>query len=147
MTGVENVNLSLRYIPAIGFRLREVERKIILAPDYQQARLLFAHPCLPFRISVDVSAVVVKQVALNVGLDRLTEESKFVCPEIWVIAFHVRIVADMARPRRRQRQEIGTKGAFIWSAIGPKGPPCLPIRCQAFVVRHSVLDDQSLDPV
>ena len=53
----------------------------------------------------------------------------------------------MARPRRRQRQEICAKRAFVGSAIGPKGPPRLPIRSQAFVVRHSVLDDESLDPV
>ena len=32
-------------------------------------------------------------------------------------------------------------------AIGPKGPPRLPIRPQAFIVRHSVLDDESLDPL
>jgi len=48
MTGMENVNLSIRHIPAIGFRLREVEREVILNPDHQQARLLLAHPCLQF---------------------------------------------------------------------------------------------------
>jgi hypothetical protein len=31
MTGVEKVNLSVGHIPAIGFRFREVERRIILA--------------------------------------------------------------------------------------------------------------------
>src|SRR5204863_31803 len=64
-----------------------------------------------------------------------------------VIAFHVGIVPDMARPRRRQRQEIGANRAFIRSPIGPKGPPRLPIRPQAFVVRNRVLNDESLDPV
>jgi hypothetical protein len=28
ITGVENVNLGVRHIPAIGFRLREVEREV-----------------------------------------------------------------------------------------------------------------------
>jgi hypothetical protein len=32
MTGVENVNLSVRHVPAIGFRLREIEQEVILAP-------------------------------------------------------------------------------------------------------------------
>src|SRR5207253_652375 len=40
MTGVEHVNLSVRYVPAIGLRLREVEREVILPPDHQQPRLL-----------------------------------------------------------------------------------------------------------
>jgi hypothetical protein len=53
----------------------------------------------------------------------------------------------MARPRGRQRQQICAKRAFVGSAIGPKSPPRLPIRPQAFVVRHRVLDDESLHPV
>ncbi len=53
----------------------------------------------------------------------------------------------MARPRRRQRQEIGAQRAFVGSAVGPKGPPRLPIRPQAVVVRHRVLNDERLDPV
>jgi hypothetical protein len=34
MTGVDNVNLSVRHIPAICFRLREVEREVILTPNH-----------------------------------------------------------------------------------------------------------------
>ena len=40
MSCVENVNLSVRYIPAIGFRFRKVEREIVLTPNHQQPRLL-----------------------------------------------------------------------------------------------------------
>src|ERR1700733_1111302 len=114
------------YVPPISFRLREVEGEIILTPDHQQAWLLLAHPGLPCGISVDVGAIVVKQVALNVGLPRLTEKGRFIGPEIRVIAFHVGIVPDMARPRGWQRQEICAKRAFVGSAISPKRPPCLP---------------------
>ena len=84
---------------------------------------------------------------MNVGLAGLVEKGKFIGPEIRVIAFHVGIIPDVARPRRRQRQEICAKRAFIGSAIDPKGTPRLPIRPQAFVVSHSVLNDESLDPV
>jgi len=72
MTGIENVNLSFRHILAISFRLTEVEREIILPPNDKQARLLLAHPCLPFRIGVDVGSIVVKQIALNLCLGGLT---------------------------------------------------------------------------
>src|SRR5437764_10833779 len=87
MTGVEHVNLSVRYVPAIGLRLREVEREVILPPDHQQARLLLAHPGLPLRVGVYIGSIVVEQVALNVGLAGLVEKGKFIGPEIRVIAF------------------------------------------------------------
>jgi hypothetical protein len=31
-------------------------------------------------------------------------------------------------------------------AIGPEGPPCLPQRAKALIVRHRVLDNERLDP-
>ena len=96
MTGVEKVNLSVRHIVAIGLRLREIEREVLLAPHHQQERLLLAHPCLPLGVILHVRAVVVEEIALNVGLARLVEKIKFIGPEIRVIAFDVGIVADMA---------------------------------------------------
>src|SRR6266446_2234520 len=53
----------------------------------------------------------------------------------------------MARPRRLQRQEVGTKRAFVGGAVGPKGPTRLPDRAQAFVVRRSILDNETLDSI
>src|SRR6266851_5661789 len=100
MTGVENVNFSFRYILAVAFRLAQIEREVILAPDHQQARLLFAHPCLPLRIGIYVGSIVVKQVALNLGLAGLIEKVKFIGPQIGVVAFHVGIISNMARSRR-----------------------------------------------
>src|SRR5439155_15808729 len=97
-----------------------IEREVILAPDHQQARPLLAHPCLPLRIGLHVGSIVVEQIALNVGLAGLIEKIKFIGPEIGVIAIHVGIVSDVARARRRQRQEICAKRAFVGSAIGPK---------------------------
>src|ERR1700686_1612460 len=85
---VENVNLSVRYIPAIGFRLRELEREVIFAPNHQQPRLPFAHPCLPLGVRVDVRAVVIEEVALNIHLAGLAKKGKLIGPEIRVIAFH-----------------------------------------------------------
>src|ERR1700686_198029 len=96
---VENVNLSVRYIPAIGLRLREFEREVILAPNPQQSRLPFAHPRLPLGVGVDVRAVVIEEVALNIHLAGLAKKGKFIGPEIRVIAFRIGIVPDMARSR------------------------------------------------
>jgi hypothetical protein len=52
----------------------------------------------------------------------------------------------MARPRGRERLEIYAKCAFVGRAVGPKSPPCLPIRPQAFVVRNGILNDESFNP-
>src|ERR1700680_3153011 len=65
---VENVNLSVRYIPAIGLTLREFELEVILAPNHQQTRLTFAHPRLPLGVGLDVRAVVIEEVTLNIHL-------------------------------------------------------------------------------
>src|SRR3984893_1072871 len=147
MARIEDVDLGLRYVLAVAFRLPKVEREIVLTPNHQQPRLLLAHPCLPLGIGVDVRGVVVEEVALNVGLAGLIEKIKFVGPEIRVIAFHVWIVPNMARPRRRQRQEICAKRSFVGSAIGPKRASRFPICPETFVMRHSVLHDESFDPL
>src|SRR5258707_10884684 len=105
------------------------------------------HPSLPPGIVFDVGAVVVKEVALNLDLTGLIEKSKFIRPQIGVIAFHVGIASDMARPRRLHRQQVGTKRAFVGSAVGPKGPTRLPDRAQTLVVRNGILDYETLDSV
>ena len=100
MTGVENVNLSVRQVLPVPLRFAEVKRQIVLAPDHQQARLLLAHPGLPFRVGVHIGSIVVEQITLNVGLAGPVEKGKFVGPKIRVVAIHVRIVSDMTGARR-----------------------------------------------
>src|SRR5882762_6958120 len=102
VTCVENVNLSVRYVPAIGFRLRNVERRVILTPNHQQPRLPFAHPCLPLGVGVDVRAVVIEEVALNIRLAGLAKKGKFIGPQVRVVALDVRVTPHMARPRTRE---------------------------------------------
>lgn len=145
MTGIENMDFGLRHIPPVRFRLGKLEREIMLTPDHQQPRLLLTHPRLPSGVGLDVGSIVVEEVTLNVCLRGLIEKSKFIGPEIRVVSFDVGIVSDMPRPRRREREEICTKRAFVRGAIGPEGPPRLPIRPQAFVVCDSVLDDERFD--
>ena len=70
VAGVEHVNFGIRDILAVAFRLSEIEREIMLAPEDQKLRLRLLHPRLPFRISVYVRAVVVEEIALNLSLIR-----------------------------------------------------------------------------
>src|ERR1700730_10387607 len=61
MTGIKNMNFSVRHVLAITLRFAEIKRQIVLTPDNQQARLHLAHPCLPLRVGIDVRAVVVEE--------------------------------------------------------------------------------------
>jgi hypothetical protein len=103
--------------------------------------LPFAHPCLPFGVGVHVRAVFVEEVALNSAWTGWFRKANSSVQKIRVIAFHVGVAPDVARPRCGQRQQIGSKRTFVGGAIGPKGPPRLPIRPQTFVVRNGVLND------
>src|SRR4029077_11893963 len=144
MACVKNVDFSFRYVLTIAFRLTGIEREIVLTPNHEETRLSFLHPCLPFRVSVHVRSIVVEQIALNLRLSRLIQEVKLVPPQIRIIALHIRIVPDMARPRRLQRQEICAQRVFIGGAIFPKFPPRFPVCAEPFVVRDRVLNNESL---
>src|SRR6266446_2271439 len=147
VTSVEYVDPSVRHISPIRLRLRQLEREIVFAPDYEQSRLSLTHPRLPPWIRLDGRAVIVEEVALNVRLHGLTEKSEFVGPEIGVVPFHVGIIPDMASARRCQRQKIRAQFGFVFGAIGPERTARSPIRAESLVVRDSVLDDQGLDTI
>src|SRR5262245_3054622 len=100
MTGLEYMHFGVWHVATICLRLRKLERPVVLAPQHEQSRLPLAHPGLPCRIGTDVRAVVIEQVALDLGLAGLIEEGVFVGPEVRVVAFHVRIIPYMAGPRR-----------------------------------------------
>src|SRR5207237_238019 len=78
------------------------EREIVLTPYVQETRLLLAHPCLPFRVGVNVRSIIVKKIALNLGLAGLIQKVKLVRPQIRVVAFEIGIVSYMTRSRCRQ---------------------------------------------
>src|SRR5207302_6572407 len=96
MARIEDVDFGPRHVAAIGLRFRKLEGQVVLAPEDEQPRLPLAHPSLPLGVGVDIGAVVVEEVALNVGLAGLVEKGKLIGPEIRVIAFCVRIASDMA---------------------------------------------------
>jgi len=46
MTGIEDVDFGCRHVFAVSFWFTEIEREIVITPDYQQTRLIFTHPFL-----------------------------------------------------------------------------------------------------
>src|ERR1700704_4225139 len=111
MTCIEDMDFGLRHVAAIILRFRKLEGQVVFAPKDEKPRLLLAHPCLPLGVGVDVRAVVVEEVALNVGLAGLIEKVKFIGPEIRVIAFHVG-----SFPTWRVRV-VGSDSRFVRSAL------------------------------
>src|ERR1700733_1345647 len=120
MPSINDMHFGFRYVPAIGLRLRWVERELVLSPNHQQSRLLLAHPSLPLRIVLHVGAIVVKQIALNLSLAGLIEEIKLVGPKIGVVTGHIRIVSDMASLRGFKRQQVLTQGCFMSRPVCPE---------------------------
>src|SRR5437016_12843463 len=121
MTGIEHVDFGRRHVAAIGYRFRRLERPVVLAPEDEQLWLRLAHPGLPLGVGLDVRAIVVEEVALNVGLAGLVEKREFIGPEIRVVAIYVGIVPDVPCPRGRQREELGAKLAAVGCATRPTG--------------------------
>src|SRR5438445_8749950 len=118
MTSIEDMHKSIPHVPPVRLRLRPVEGQIVLSPDHEESWLRLAHPRLPLGIGLDICAVVVEEIALNVGLARLIEKGELVRPEIRVVPVYVRIVADMPRPRGGERKKICPKRALVGNAVG-----------------------------
>src|SRR5579872_2708583 len=108
MPAIDDVYFRLWHVTAVGLRLGGVEREFVLTPDHQKSGLFLAHPGLPLGVGVDVCPVIIKEIALNLGLTGLVKKVEFIAPEIRVIAFNIGIATDMARSRRRERQEVRT---------------------------------------
>ena len=71
---VEQVDFRIRKIVLKGFRTRRDEGRVVLAPDHEGRRLVFAEPGLPFRVGRDVGPIVVEQVPLESRADRVATD-------------------------------------------------------------------------
>src|SRR5712671_6074806 len=126
MTGIKDMHESIPHVPPVRLRLRPVEGQIVLAPNDEESWLRLAHPRLPLGIGLDICAVVVEEIALNIGLARLIEKGELVRPEIRVVPVEVRIVADMSCPRGGERKKVCPQQALVGHAVRPKRAPWVP---------------------
>ena len=62
VSGVVKDHFRGRIVPAIGLGARRQEERIILSPDRQSRRLIFAEEFLEFRVELDVGFVVADEV-------------------------------------------------------------------------------------
>src|SRR5947209_7344470 len=100
------MHLRLRYIAAERFRFGIIEREFVFSPQNEQVRLGFTHPSLPFGVGSDVRLVIVKQIALDVSLTWLVQETEFIGPKIRIVALDLGIVPHMPRARGCKREQI-----------------------------------------
>src|ERR1700722_11786089 len=99
MPRLQSVYLSAGDVPAVRFRLRDIERQIVLAPQDQQARLRLVRLLLPSRIGRHIRTIVIEEVTLAIGLPSTAEEGEFVGPQIEIVPFHREVRADMSSAR------------------------------------------------
>ena len=102
MPSIHDVYLCLWHITVVRLRFGGVERELILTPDHQKAGLFLAHPGLPPGVGVHVGPVIIKEIALNIGLAGLVKKGKFIGPEVRVVALNIGVAADMTRARCRR---------------------------------------------
>src|SRR5215467_1470504 len=76
MSGIEELNLRVRYVFPKCFCSRRNEERIILAPDRQQRRFRLAEIFLKLRIKLYVRAVIQKQIELDLLVPRAFEECR-----------------------------------------------------------------------
>ena len=112
---------------------RRGQTKDHACPGDDELWLHFPHPRLPLRISVDVSAVVVEEIALNLCLPGRVEKCMCVCPQVWIIELDIRMVSDVARLCHCERQEVFAQGFFMSRPVCPKCSSCDPIRPEALL--------------
>src|SRR5258706_930650 len=117
MTRIEEMHECTQHIAPVRLRFRPIEGQIVLTPNHEESWLRLADPRLPRGIGLDICAVVVEEIALNVGLAWLIEKGELVRPEIRVVPVYVRIVADMSCPRGSERKQICPQRALVGRAV------------------------------
>jgi hypothetical protein len=145
VASIKDVDFRAGHVFAIALGLAGIEGEIVFAPDDEEPGLCFLHPCLPLWIGVDVGAVVVEEIALNLRLGGRAEEGEFVGPEIRIVEFGFGIVADVAGFGGLKREQISAKLFFVGGAVGPECSTRYPVDAEAFIVGDGILDYESLD--
>src|SRR5205823_12032349 len=133
------MHFRLRYIAAERFRFGIIEREFVFSPKNEQARLGFTHPFLPFWVGSDVRLVIVKQIALDVSLAWLVQETEFIGPKIRIVAADLGIVAHMPRACGSKREQIRAQRRLVGCAVGPKSAAGFPVFPETGIMRHGIL--------
>src|ERR1700730_5098917 len=145
VTTIDSIHLRLRDIAAERFRFGIIERKFVHAPKNEQAWLGLTHPFLPLWVGSDVGLVIVKQIALDVSLAWLVQETDFIGPQIRIVALDLGIIAYMPRARGGKREQIRAQGHLVGCAVGPKSAAEVPVFPETALMRHSILNDERLN--
>src|SRR5260370_697020 len=142
---IDSLHLRLRNIAAERFRFGIIERKFVHAPKNGEGRLGLAHPLLPLWVGSDVGLVIVKQIALDVGLAWLVQEPEFIGPQIRIVTLYLGIVAHMPRTRGGKREQIRAQSRLVGGTVGPKSAAEVPVFPETGIMRHGILNDQRLN--
>src|SRR5207237_3703155 len=111
-------------------------------PKDEEGRVGFKAPILARGVGSDVGLVIVKQIALDVSLAWLVQETDFIGPQIRIVALDLGIIAYMPRARGGKREQIRAQGHLVGCAVGPNSAAEVPVFPDTALMRHSILNDE-----
>ena len=130
-------------IALVGMRAVGGKDLVVLAPDDQRRRLIFAEVCLHGRIERQVGPVVVEEIHLDLGVARPIEQRLVVHPVVGRDAADVRDAVGVLELRGLRRHQHMERLAVRVRAVGPVGLDRIPELLQPLLVGIAVLDDQA----
>ncbi len=100
VAGVEEMQLGVGKILEIGEGAGRREDVVVLSPDDERGRTALAEELLEARVEVDVSAVVVEEVELELDVSGTVEPRLVVRPRRGIDARGIAHPAEILRARR-----------------------------------------------
>jgi hypothetical protein len=126
VAGLEEMDLGVGHVAAVGLRLGRQEGRVVAPPRHQQRRPVRAQPLLPGRVAGDVGAVVVEEVGLDVMLARPPEERELVGPQVRVVPLREGAAANVALAGRLRREEVLAQRRLVGRPVGPERAAGVP---------------------
>src|SRR5215467_5419016 len=146
MSGIEELNLRVRYVFPKCFCSRRNEERIVLAPDRQQRRFRLAEIFLKFRIQLHVRRVIQKQVELNLFVPRAFKQCSVQRVRLRRNPLRIRYTFGVLPARPSGCQNALAENVPIlcrWcTPVLTDRTPCI---AQAFFVSISILRDYGVD--
>ena len=122
MARVEQMQLGLGQVAQIGARTVGGEDLVVLAPDDQRRRLLFAEELVEARIEVDVGSVVIEQIELNLHVAGSIQQRLIVQPRARIDARDVLDAVGVLRARGLERGRAPQRLAVAAVSRSPSRP-------------------------
>jgi hypothetical protein len=145
---VEQHDLGILQIPAVGLGARHEEKGVILSPDDERARLMLAKVSVPGLVSGDIGLVVDEEGELGLGDARAIEQGLIERPRVGVEDGRIPRPRGVLHPGRLRAEEAPRGAERRLVLLLPQRQEEIRHRlADAFHVGIRVLDHQPAHPL